>query len=370
MSDYKKRFENWQREAKERFDDFDKQIGLKDKISEGAKIARDTAEKSVGTLREGAEKIKKEAEKSEVGKQAVKVAEGTFKTAEKVAGETVKTAEQTAKKAWKASEPVREAAEDAGEKAGEVFDSAAKNTGEVLKTVGEKAGEVFSYAGEKAGEVFVEARESVNSTANAFSKAFGLGASWTRTINSALKSVRSTADWVAEKPLQAASTGVSLAVGAGVGVIFTGLSSHWFFSSMLPSWSVKKVSEEFNKYLKSQEELTNKGELTKAEAERVQFEREIVKYVGAPLLGAFSFASGAVLMANIFNPKTVTGAPISWILMGNPFLEGAWYFGNGLFCFKTGYDFFMISLEDDENIQTIVTEIKGFLPQANSEGAA
>lgn len=366
MSDYKKRFEDWQREAKERFDDFDKQIGLKEKLSEGAKIARDTAEKGAATIREGAEKIKKEAEKTEAGKQAVKVAEDTFKTAEKVAGETVKTAEETAKKAWKASEPVREAAEDAGEKAGDVFDSATKNTGDVLKTVGEKAGEIFSYAGEKAGEVYVEAREQMGATAKSVSKAFGIGASWTRTINSALKTVQNTAEWIADKPLQAASTGVSVVVGAGLGVVFTGISSHWFFSSMLPSWSVKKVSEEFNKHLKSREELTTKGELTKAEAERVQFEREIVKYVGAPLLGAFSFASGAVLMANIINPRTVTGAPISWLLMGNPFLEGAWYFGNGLFCFKTGYDFFMISLEDDEEVNKIVNEIKGLLPRSSA----
>ena len=364
MADYKKRFEEWQREAMDRFDDFDKQIGLKEKIAEGAKVARETAQKGAETLRDGAEKLKKEAEKSEVGKQAVKVAEDTFKSAEKVASETVKTAEKTAKKAWTASEPVREAAEDAGEKAGDVFDSATKNTGEVLKTVGEKASEVFTYAGEKAGEVFVEARSSFDSTAKSVSKAFGLGASWTRTINSALKTVQNTAGWIADKPLQAATTGVSVVVGAGLGVVFTGISSHWFFSSMLPSWSVRKVSGEFNKYLKTREELITKGDLSKAEAERIQFEREIVKYVGAPLLGAFSFASGAVLMTNIINPRTVTGAPISWILMGNPFLEGAWYFGNGLFCFKTGYDFFMISLEDDEDVQKIVKEMKGLLPQS------
>lgn len=366
MSDYKKRFENWQREAKERFDEFDKQLGLKDKVAEGAKVARETAQKGAETLLGSAEKIKQEAEKTELGKQAVKVAEGTMKTAEKVAGDTVKTAGETAKKAWKASEPVREAAEDAGEKAGEVFDSAAKNTGEVLKTVGEKAGEVFSFAGEKAGEIFVEARESVGATAKSVSKAFGLGASWSRTINSALKSARNAAEWVAESPLQAAATGVSVVVGTGLGVVFTGISSHWFFSSMIPTWSVKKVSQEFNKYLKAQEELTKSGDLSKADAERIQFERNIVKYVGAPLLGAFSFASGAVLMTNILNPKTVTGAPISWLLLGNPVLEGAWYFGNGLFCFKTGYDFFMISLEDDEDVQKIVTELKGFLPQAQT----
>ena len=45
MADYKERFEKWQREAKERFDDFDKQIGLKEKIEEGAKVVIDTAER-------------------------------------------------------------------------------------------------------------------------------------------------------------------------------------------------------------------------------------------------------------------------------------------------------------------------------------
>ncbi|MEZ5429190.1 MAG: hypothetical protein R2747_23285 [Pyrinomonadaceae bacterium] len=363
MSDYKERFEKWQRDAKEKFDEFDKQVGLKDKISEGAKAARETAEKGAATLREGAKKIRTEAEKSEVGKRVVEVADDTYKTAEKVASDTVKTAGETAKKAWKASEPVREAAEDAGEK---VYETASKNSGDILKNVTEKASEVFSVASEKAGEVFGAAGETVGSTAKSVSRAFGLGASWTRTVNSALKTVRNTADWISEKPLQAATTGVSVAVGAGLGVVFTGISTHWFFSSMVPTWSVKKVSEKFNEYLKGQEELITKGDLSKAEAERIQFEREIVKYVGAPLLGAFSFASGAVLMTNILNPKTVTGAPISWLLGGNPVLEGAWYFGNGLFCFKTGYDFFMISLEDDQDVQSIVKEIKGLLPKAQT----
>jgi hypothetical protein len=90
MSDYKERFEKWQRDAKEKFEEIDKQLGLKEKIEEGARVVVETAQK-------GAEKIKTEAEKSEVGRQAVKVA-----------GETIRTAETTAKKAWDASEPIRE----------------------------------------------------------------------------------------------------------------------------------------------------------------------------------------------------------------------------------------------------------------------
>jgi len=59
MSDYKERFEKWQRDAKEKFGEIDKQLGLKEKIEEGARVVVETAQKS-------AEKIKTEAEKSGV----------------------------------------------------------------------------------------------------------------------------------------------------------------------------------------------------------------------------------------------------------------------------------------------------------------
>lgn len=344
MADYKERFEKWQREAKERFDDFDKQLGLTEKIEEGAKVAKETAKK-------GAEKLKNEAGKSEVGKQAVKVA-----------GETIKTAEDAAKKAWDASAPVREAAEDAGGRAADVVAASAVEAEKVFKEVGKQAGAVFNVAAGKAGEVYEDAKGSFDTTASRVSRAFNLGASWSRTIDSAIKTVRQTSEWISEKPLQAATTGVSMAVGAGLGVVFTGISSHWLFNSALPAWSVQKASEQFQDYLKTQDELVKKGDLTQAEIERMQFERDIAKRVGAPLLGAFSFASGAVLMTNVFNPKTITGAPVSWFLGGNPILEGVWFFGNGLVCFKTSYDFFMFALEDHEDVQKIVKEIKGLLP--------
>jgi ElaB/YqjD/DUF883 family membrane-anchored ribosome-binding protein len=331
MVDYKEKFEKWQREARERFDDFDKQVGLKEKIEKGAEVLKETAQKGAETLKESAQKIKTEAEKTEVGRQAVKVAEGTYKTAE-----------DAAKKVYDASEPLRDAAGDAGEKATEVAKEASK----------------------KAGEIFEDVRDSAGTTANRVSKAFNLGASWTRTIDSTIKTLQKTSDWVTENPLRAATTGVSMAVGAGLGVVFTGLSSHWLFNSALPTWSVKKLSEHFNEYLKTREELVAKGELSQAEAERVAFERDIAKRIGAPLLGSFAFASGAVMMTNILNPKTITGAPIDWIIGGNPLLEGVWFFGNGMVCFKTSYDFFMIALEDQEEVQRMVKEIKGLLPQA------
>ena len=326
MSDYKERFEKWQRDAKEKFEEIDKQLGLKDKIEDGARVVVETAQK-------GAEKIKTEAEKTEVGKHAVKAAEGAMKTA----GETAKTA-------WKVSEPIRDVAEEAGKKAGEAAKEGAK----------------------KAGEIFEDVADTVGSTANNVSKAFSLGASWGRTFDSALSGFQKAAGWVQENPLQAAATGVSMAVGAGLGVVFTGISSHWLFNSALPTWSIKMLSGRFNDYLKRQETLIEKGKLNEADAERIKFERDIARYVGAPMLGAFSFASGAVMMTNILNPKTITGAPIDWIIGGNPVLEGVWFFGNGLVCFKTSYDFFMIALDGQKDVENMVKEIKGLLPQAAS----
>jgi hypothetical protein len=324
MADYKEKFGKWQRDAKEKFEEIDDQLGLKEKLGESARAVIDSAQK-------GAQKIKAEAEKSEVGKQAVKLTE-----------DTLKTAEETAKKAWNASEPIRDVAEDAGEKAG----NAAKDLGA------------------RAVEIFDDVRQAVGANAQRVSSAFNFGIGWTRTFDSAWKALGKTSDWVQEYPVQAATTGVSMAVGAGLGVVFTGVSSHWLFNSAIPAWSVKKISEQFNEYLGRREELIAKGELSEADAERVRFERDIAKRIGAPLLGAFSFASGAVMMTNIFNPKTITGAPLDWLIGGNPLLEGVWFFGNGMVCFKTSYDFFMIALDGQEDVQRMVSEIKGMLPES------
>ncbi|HEY0657722.1 MAG TPA: hypothetical protein VGD05_04570, partial [Pyrinomonadaceae bacterium] len=275
----------------------------------------------------------------------------------------VKAAGETAKKAWEASAPVRDVAGDAGEKAADVFGKTAVEAEKTIKTVGRKAGEVIGAAGVQASKIYEETRTTFETAASGVFKAFNLGANWTRAFDSTIKTVQKTTDWITENPAQAATTGVSMAVGAGLGVVFTGISSHWLFNSALPAWSVKKLGEQFNEYLKTQEELILNGELSKAEAEKIEFERDIVKKIGAPLLGSFAFASGAVMMTNVLNPKTITGAPLDWLLGGNPLLEGVWFFGNGLVCFKTGYEFFMIALEDQAEVQRMVKEIKGLLPQ-------
>ena len=325
MGDYKEKFDRWQKRATEKLEEIDAQLGLKEKIEDGARVVVETAQK-------GAERLKTEAEKSDVGKQAVKVAEGV-----------INTATDTAKTAWNVSEPVRDAA--AG--------------------VGEKAGGVVVDVAEKAGDIFDDARDTVGTNAKRVSKVVGFGASLSGALDSALRSVQKAADWAKDDPVRAAATGVSMAIGAGLGVVFTGLSSHWLLNSAIPTWSVKKLADEFDGYLSRREELIANGHLTEADSERIKFERDIARRIGAPLLGAFSFASGAVMLTNVLDPKNITGFPLGSIIGGNPLLEGVWFFGNGMVCFKTSYDFFMIALDGQEDFAALVREVKGLLPAAN-----
>lgn len=322
MSDYKDRFDRWQKKATEKLGELDAQLGLKDKIEGGAKLVVDSA-------KTGAGKIRTEAEKSDVGKRAVRVAE-----------DVVSTATETAKTAWTVSEPLRDVAAEAGS----------------------RAGNAAAGAAEKAGDIFEGARDTVESNAKRAARVVGFGASLTATFDSAMRSARKAGEWVAADPLRAATTGASMAIGAGLGIVFTGISSHWLLNSAIPAYSVKKVAEEFDAYLKRREDMIAKGRLSDADAERIKFERDIATRIGAPMLGAFSFASGAVLMSNIFNPAAVTGFPIGSIIGGNPVLEGVWFFGNGMVCFKTSYDFFMIALDGQEDVEKMVREIKGMLP--------
>src|SRR5207237_9964108 len=144
------------------------------------------------------------------------------------------------------------------------------------------------------------------------------------------------------------------------------LGSHpqWLTHSALPVWGLKKASEKFDAYLRKQEELIAAGALSEAERERVEFQRKITRYVGAPLLGAFSCRAGAVMFAQIAHPVGITGAPSSWLLGGNPFLDGVWLFANGVICFHQGYKFFMIALAAQVEVRRVVWEVRGVWPAA------
>lgn len=318
MSDYRDKLDEWQRAARRKARELDEKYDIKGRVEEGARVAQDAAKRGAETFAGGAERARAEAERFD----------DEFEVRERAR----RAAEEAARRAREAGEAFRQAAGSAGEKAGEVFDGA--------KNYYERASQVYD-----------------------------LGARLTRASASATAGLFKAGGWVRENPGKAALATVSLVVGVRLGSAFPGLDAvllgshpHWLTHSALPVYGLRKASEKFDDYLKRQESLIAGGELDKAAKERVEFERKIVKYVGAPLLGAFSCAAGAALWAQILQPGHITGAPISWLLGGNPFLDGVWLFSNGVLCFHQGYKFFMIALADQQDVARVVREIKGLLP--------
>jgi hypothetical protein len=322
MADYKDKLEEWQRAARRKARELDEKYGIKDRVEEGARAAQDAAKRGAETFSGGAERARAEAERLD---EEYDVRERARRAAE-----------ETARRAREAGEAFRSAAGAAGDRAGEVFDEA--------RNYYERASQVFD-----------------------------VGTRLTRATTSATAALLKAGGWAAENPGKAALVTFSLVAGVRLGTSFPGLDAvllgshpHWLTHSALPVYGLRKVSEKFDGYLKRQEKLIAGGELDKAERERVEFERKIVKYVGAPLLGAFSCAAGAAMWAQIFQPGHITGAPISWLLGGNPFLDGVWLFSNGVLCFHQGYKFFMIALADQQEVARVVREIKGLLPAAET----
>jgi len=316
MADYKDKFDEWQQAARRKAREFDEKVGLSDIVGEGARVAGEAARKGAETMASSAERLRAEAERiadDEEANDAARFAAGGVK---------------------KAGQVMRDVADDAGKRAGNVLGDA--------KTYYDRASQ------------FVDT-----------------GARVTRASTAATVGLLKARDWIKENPGKTAIISVSLVLGIRAGVAFPGLDAvllgshpHWLTHSALPVYGLRKAGEKFDSYLKKREELIARGEVDEAERERIEFERKIAKYVGAPLLGAFSCAAGAAMWAQIFQPGAITGAPISWLLGGNPFLDGVWLFANGVICFHQGYKFFMIALANQDEVARVVREIKGLLPAA------
>jgi hypothetical protein len=331
MADYKEKLDDLQRAARRKARELDEKLGVTDIVEEGARVAGEAARKGAQTIADGAEHLRSEA--------------GRFADETNLRETAGRAADEARRRAKDAGKTIRDAAGDAG------------------KIIRDAAGP----AGKKAGEVFDEAKSYVSTAA----KVAGKGVRATRASAAATAGIIKAKDWVKENPGKAAAVSFSLILGVRMGASFPGLDAvllgshpHWLTHSALPVWGLKKASEKFDEYLRKQEARIAAGELDEAERERVEFQRKMAKYVGAPLLGAFSCAAGAVMFAQIVSPGAVTGAPISWLLGGNPFLDGVWLFANGVICFHQGYKFFMIALADQDEVKRVVREIKGLLPAA------
>ena len=322
MSDYKDKIDEWQKTVRRKARELDEKYAISDLVDEGTKAAGDAAKRGADTLSSGAEKLRSEAERL--------ADEGNLnETARRAADDALRGAK-------KAGEAIRDVAGQAGKKASGVIDDAS--------TYYDRA-----------------------------SKVYDTGAKLTRASAAATAGVSKARDWIKENPGKAAAVSFSLVLGIRMGSAFPGIDAvllgahpHWLTHSALPIFGVRKLSETFDEYLKKKEQLIADGQLSEAERNRVEFERNITKYVGAPLLGAFSCAAGAAMFAQIVSGGGLAGAPVSWLVGGNPFLGGVWLFANGVICFHEGYKFFMIALADQDEVNRVVREIKGLLPAAST----
>ena len=329
MADYKEKFDDLHRAARRKAQELDEKLGVTGIVEDTARVAGDAARRGAKTIADGAEQLRTEA--------------AAFADDPKVRQNARRAADEAKRHAKDAGKVIRDAASDAG------------------KVIRDAAGP----AGKKAEKAFDEAASYVGSAA----KMAGKGVKATRATAAATAGVMKAKDWVKDNPGKAAAVTASLVLGIRAGAAFPGLDivllgthPHWLTHSALPVWGLKKASEKFDEYLKKQEARIAARELDEAERERVEFQRKMAKYVGAPLLGAFSCTMGATMFAQIVNPVGITGAPISWIFGGNPVLDGVWLFANGVICFQQGYKFFMLALADQEEVNRVVREIKGLLP--------
>jgi hypothetical protein len=332
MADYRDRIDEWRDAARRKARELDEKYNIKERVEEGARVAGDAARRSAEKVSGASERARAEAER--LGEE--------FDLRER-AEDVRERAQEAREHAWRAAEGAARAARDAGE----TFRHAGRS------------------AGERAGEVFDGAKRYYERASNLYD----VSARATRLTSATTVGLFRAFDWARDNPKRAIMVSLSLAGGVRLGASFPGLDAvflgahpHWFTHSALPVWAMRRAGKKFDSYLRQRETLIANGELTEAERERVEFERKIVRYVGAPLLGAFSCAAGAAMWAQIFQPGAITGAPISWLLGGNPVLDGIWLFANGVVCFQQGYKFFMIALKDQEDAVRIVREIRGLLP--------
>jgi ElaB/YqjD/DUF883 family membrane-anchored ribosome-binding protein len=333
MADYKEKLDDLHRAAKRKAHELDEKLGVSGMVEDTARAAGDAARRGARTISDRAEQLRAEA--------------GRIADDPKVRDTARRTAEEAKRRTKGAGQSIREVAGDAG------------------KIIRDTAGP----AGKKAEKAFDDAV----SYATTATKVAGTGLRVTKASAAASAGILKAKDWVKANPGKATLVTASIVLGIRAGASFPGIDAillgahpHWLTNSALPVIGLKKLSEKFDDYLKKQEALIAAGQLDDAARERIEFQRKAAKYVGAPLLGAFSCAAGAAMFAQIINPVgPITGAPISWILGGNPFLDGIWLFANGVICFHQGYKFFMIALADQDDVKKVVREIKGLLPAAS-----
>lgn len=330
------------RRAEEAARQLDEKYDIKSKFDQGTRVATDALRKGAEATTSALDKAREEA--TRINREH-KVTERVSNTARRAAESVDDTLNRTGAK---------------------------KKAGEVANEARERAGAAAQEAKEKASDLFGEARRYYKNATGAARA----GASAARLPSSLLGAVQSARRWAKRNPGKAAVVSLAFIAGTRAGSAFSSLdvtllgaggAGNWLFHSSIVPYGMRKLSERYERFIKKQEELIREGKLSEAEAARVKFQRDAAKYVGAPLLGAFSIAAGAGLVAEAFTGGVVGGFPINLVLGGNPLLSSIWLFGNGLVCFHNGYKFFMMALADQEEAERLVRDIKGLLPAMEAE---
>jgi hypothetical protein len=317
-------FDQLREAARRAAQDLDDKFDLKNKVEQGVNTAGEVARKAGETINDATSAARQQFDKFD---------------------EQHRVKENLRNTAAKAEETIREGAR-----------AAQAGASQFSKTAEDTAREMFGSA-----QSYYQRAE----------QAYNFGASGARVAEAAMGGVEKARAWIKENPGKTAVVTFSMIAGVrmgsalpnlGVTILGAGAANNWFLHGALPIIGVRKLTEKYNEYLKDQEKMLAEGKLNDAERGRIEFQRNLTKYVGAPLLGAFSVAAGASLLGAAFSGATVTGFPISLILGTNPLLNGIWFFANGVICISEGYKFFMIALADQEEVVRVVREIKGLLP--------
>ena len=310
-------FDQFREAARRKAQELDEKYDLKSKLEEGIGTASETVRKAGEAARDQFTKI----------------------------DEQYRVTENLKEKAAKAGEAVREGAQSA-QTGAEEFSRAAEDA----------AREVFGTA-----QQYYQRAEQV----------YNFSSQSARAVGAAVSGYEKARDWIKEHPGKATVVTLSLIAGVragsalptlGMTILGAGGAGHWFFHSALPVVGMRKLTEKYQEYLHAQEILLAEGKLDEAERERLAFQQKMTKYVGAPLLGAFSVAAGASMIGAALSGATVAGFPVSLVLGAHPLLNGIWFFANGVICISEGYKFFMIALAEEEEVVRLVREVKGLLP--------
>lgn len=342
--DYLKKLDELRDRMRQKAEETDRKYNITSKLDDAVKTAEIAARKGADAAKVGIDAARRHAEQIPIDPKIKTQARDAAREASTVANAV-------------AADAAREAA------------NAAKVATDAAKVASEAVVSSAKVAKDQAVDFFGDAKQyyrAASATATAGFTAASAAASLAGAVNSAR-------NWVVENPGKATVVTLSLIAGAGAGLSWPGLdvvvlgagsAGHWLFHSAAGTYGMYKLSDKYMAYLKDRERLLAEGKLGEAERKRVEFQRNAAKYVGAPLLGAFSVAAGATLMYEAFTGGMVVGFPINLVLGGNPMLSSIWLFGNGLVCFHNGYKFFMMALAKEDDVARVIRDLSHLLPAA------